>query len=148
LPPLRNARHEKLARELAKGKKNIAAAMRSAGYMHPTNSTRLMNNNEVQARLKELQEQYATRCALTKEALTQKFQLAFERAMETNQVSAAVQAVREIAVMHGLRVERQEVAPAGTFETMTDQDYVAKVVERIQQALAFATERPPSDTEQ
>jgi hypothetical protein len=131
-----------------KVKKNIAAAMRSAGYMHPTNSTRLMNNNEVQARLKELQEQYATRCALTKEALTQKFQLAFERAMETNQISAAVAAAREIAVMHGLRVERQEVAPAGTFETMNDGDYAAKIIERIQAAMVFATTRPPSDPEQ
>ena len=38
---------------------------------------------------------------------------------------------------------------AGGFDAMTDQEFVAKMMESLQQALAFvATARPPSDTEQ
>ena len=47
--------------------------------------------------------EHAERCAVTMEKQTARLLLAFERAMELNQVSAAVQAVREIAVLHGMR---------------------------------------------
>jgi hypothetical protein len=103
---------------------------------------------EVQARLKELQEQHAARCAVSKESLTQKLQLAYDRGMELNQVSAAVAAAREIAVLHGMRVEKQEVGPSGSFEALDDGDYVQKIMQRIQLALSWATARPPSDPEQ
>jgi hypothetical protein len=65
-------------------------------------------------------EQHAKRCEITKARQTAMLQLAYERGMELNQVPAAVAAAREIGIMHGLRVERQEVAPAGTFDALND----------------------------
>jgi hypothetical protein len=145
---LKNPRHEKLARELAKGEKTKAEAMISAGYKSANQASRMLSNVDIQNRLKELQDQYAEKCAVTKESMTAMLRLAYDRGLELNQVPAAVAAAREISIMHGLRVERQEMAPAGTFEAMNDKDYGTKLFERIQAAMVFASAKPASDTEQ
>jgi hypothetical protein len=149
MPRLTNPRHEVVARELAKGK-TAAKAMRCAGYTGVSMASRMLRNVDIQARLDELTRQYAANCGITKESQTAALQLAYEDAMRLGQISAAVQAVKEQSQLHGLRVERQEVAPPGAFEalrTLNDKDYAAKIMERINAAM-FAAVKPPSDTEQ
>jgi phage terminase small subunit len=147
MPALKNIRREKFVNELVKGK-SARAAYISAGYAEAKNSSRLMSNEDVQARLAELQAEYAEKCGVSKESITAQLQLAYDRGMELNQVPAAVAAARELSIIHGLRVERQEMAPAGTFDALSDKDYGTKLFERIQAAMAFAVTRPPSDSEQ
>lgn len=54
MPALKNARREKLAQALAKGM-SATDALAEAGYSDPRNSTRLTKNDEVAARVAELQ---------------------------------------------------------------------------------------------
>lgn len=150
MAPLRNQRHEKLVRELAKGERQVDA-MAYAGYRHRNSATKILARTDVQARLAELMEQYAEKCAVAREELTAKLQLAYLQAMEQNQISAAVQACKELSQLHGLRVEKHEHAPAGTFgvpASLSDAEYAQRILTRIHEAVVFATVKPPSDSEQ
>lgn len=53
MPVLKNARHEKFAQALAKGK-TASEAMVEAGYSDPRNSTRMTKNDEILRRVDEI----------------------------------------------------------------------------------------------
>jgi phage terminase small subunit len=72
--PLKNARHERFAQELAKGKSQ-SEAYKSAGYSADGNSAevnaaRLLRNAKVSARVEELKGKAAERTVVTIENLT------------------------------------------------------------------------------
>jgi phage terminase small subunit len=66
MPVLKNARHEKFAQELAKGK-SATEAMQAAGYSDPRNSTRLTKNDEISARVEEIKGRGALKAEATVE---------------------------------------------------------------------------------
>ena len=72
MPVLENARHERFAQALAKGKSQ-AEAYADAGYKpSEPNASRLTSNDKVQARLSELQERAATRTEITVASITER----------------------------------------------------------------------------
>lgn len=69
MPPLPNARHERFAQELAKGK-SATEAYQLAGYKPDgKNAARLTKNDGVAARVAELQERSAARAEISKAAV-------------------------------------------------------------------------------
>jgi hypothetical protein len=55
---------------------------------------------------------------ITKQSLVKKIEAAYDKAMESGQISAAVAAAKEIAVLLGIRIERSERGGAGEFDWM------------------------------
>jgi len=116
---LRNPRHERFARELAKGS-SAASAYEAAGYRyHRSNAAKLARDQRISARVTELQfetaemEAQATAkataaLAITKEWLIARTEEARALAMADNQTSAAVAAIKELGILSGLRIERRE----------------------------------------
>ena len=110
MPPLSNQRHERFAQELAKGK-SAAEAYRNAGYDGDrTAASRLSTNVNVQSRLAELQERGAERALVTIETITKELDEDRELARKLGMPAAAVTAVMGKAKLHGLLIDRSEVA--------------------------------------
>lgn len=124
MPPLRNARHERFAQELAKGK-SADASYQAAGYReHRGNAARLSAKESVTARLAELQERAAVRTEITVERLTAMLLEDREFAREVGQAGPARAATETLARLHGKMVDRKEVGQPGDFERMTDEELV------------------------
>lgn len=74
--PLKSARHEKFAQELAKGKAQhdafMAAGFKAQGNAARANASRLLTDANVSARVEELKEKAAERCVVTVESITQR----------------------------------------------------------------------------
>ena len=109
---LTNARHELFAQELAKGNTQ-AGAYRLAGYADTNraghkNASRMMTNDDIQARVAALQDVSAVAAGVTIASLTAKLEAAYDLAMAEKSPAAAVSAVLGIAKLHGLLVERSE----------------------------------------
>lgn len=104
MPPLSNARHERFAQELAKGKTQEQAYV-AAGY-NPNKSaaSRLAENVNLCERLAELKERAAIRVELTLADIIQEIEEARMAALcaETVQASAAVSASKAKAELLGL----------------------------------------------
>lgn len=128
MPVLSNQRWERFAQELAKGK-SATEAMHDAGYSDPRNSTRLTKNDEIRARVAELQQRGAARAEVTVETLLAEAEEARQLAISLNNPAAAVAAIREKGVLSGKRIERSERGQPGEFEGMNAdelRDYVAR----------------------
>lgn len=110
--PLKNARHEKFAQELAKGKSQ-EDAYRDAGYIGDrTHASRLATNDNVQARLAELKERAAERTVVTVESLTQRLLKIAEKgegAKDAPLLSVARASIMDAAKLNGLVVDRSKV---------------------------------------
>jgi phage terminase small subunit len=127
MPALRNPRLERFAQLLAGGKTPTVAYV-DAGYKHPNgNSCRLAHREDVVARVDELQAETlereratatvaAERAAVTRQSLIEKAEEIREAAMEAGQFSAATAALREVAGLAGLRIERLERGGPGEFD--------------------------------
>ncbi len=74
MPVLKNARHERFAQEFAKGV-TLGDAYEKAGYRrHAQNPHRLMKNEQVSARVAEIQGRGAERAAATVERIVQEIE--------------------------------------------------------------------------
>ncbi|UXN64423.1 terminase [Phyllobacterium sp. A18/5-2] len=109
MPVLKNPRHEKFAQAVVEGK-SAAEAYADAGFKpQRQNAARLMTNDDVVARVKELQAEGAERTLVSIESLTNELEEARRLAMADEKgASAAVAAVMGKAKLHGLLIEKNE----------------------------------------
>jgi hypothetical protein len=124
--PLKNARHERFAQELAKGKSQVDA-YEAAGYRpHDSAAARLFGNVRVAARLDELKVRAAEKAVITAADIAQQLDEDREFARDLKQAAAAVSAstakqreanrllgspVRNIMLRGGSRRERRSSSP-------------------------------------
>jgi phage terminase small subunit len=107
--PLKNARHEKFAQELAKGKSK-AGAYKLAGFDGDrTAASRLSTNVNVTRRIAELKAKAAERTVVTVADLAQQLDEDREFARELENPSAAVSATMGKAKVLGLLEDRSKV---------------------------------------
>ena len=124
MPVLENARHERFAQALAKGKSQ-AEAYADAGYKpSEPNASRLTSNDKVQARLSELQERAATRTEITVASITERL-LAIatkaEKSREAPMLQAARASLMDAAKLNGLVVDKSSIdARVTTPKTLND----------------------------
>lgn len=108
MPVLGNAKHERFAQELAKGKSQIEAH-ELAGYApNDGNAAKLAARREVQDRVKEITGRAAKRAEVTIEGLIAEAQEILDAAKSDKQHSAAVSALTAKAKLAGLWVEKTE----------------------------------------
>lgn len=135
MPALSNAKHERFAQELAKGKTQ-AEAYAEAGYTGDrTAASRLSTNVNVQTRVAELQSGAAKRTEMTVASLTRRLdhiaQIALKTGVATDPETGAVAtssskhlnvaraAIMDAAKLNGLIVDKAVVAET-TLEEMLD----------------------------
>jgi hypothetical protein len=141
MPILKNARHERFAQELGKGK-TADESYQLAGYKaNRGNATTLKANQSVLARVKELQERVAeklvAKTALTKEWVLEQLQENLARAMQqrrarnddgedvgefTYQGNVANRALELLGKELGMFIDRKEVGKPGDFADMSDNE--------------------------
>jgi hypothetical protein len=129
MPVLRNARREKFAQEIAKGK-TATAAMAAAGYSDPRNSTRLTKNDEIRRRIEELKERGAARAEVSIASVLGELEEARTFAKEKSNPSAMVSATMGKAKILGLIIDRREVGDVGAFDGWTDEELVEEATRR------------------
>lgn len=146
MPILKNPRHERFAQELAMGKSQTDAYL-SAGYdADPETArragSRLMTNEDITARVSELQQNGADKAEVTVLSLLAEAEQARALAIADKQFAAAIAAIREKGVLSGRRVERSERGQPGEFESMNAdelRDSIARDLETLgRQDLAAA----------
>lgn len=112
MPALPNARHERFAQELAKGK-SASEAYVEAGYSaNDGNAIRLKGNEKVQARVSEIQERAATRTEVTVATITERLLRLADKGEslgEASGLSVARAAAMDIAKLNGLVVDKQAI---------------------------------------
>ena len=113
MPALDNARHERFAQELAKGKCQ-SEAYKLAGYTpSEPNASRLTRNDKVQRRVAELQERAAKRTEITVASITKRLLSIAAKGEKTNEapmLSVARASLMDAAKLNGLVIEKQEHA--------------------------------------
>jgi phage terminase small subunit len=131
MPILSNPRHERFAQELAKGK-SATEAMEEAGFKDPRNSTRLTKNDEIRARVAELQERGAARTETTVAGITERLKSIADKAEALGDApgfSVARAAMVDVAKINGLVIERTEnvhVVHDVTDEPLTEEEWAAE----------------------
>lgn len=113
MPALQNPKHERFAQAIAQGKTQTEA-MEAVGYSDPRNSTRLMKNDEIRARIAELQNAGSLRVEVTIASLIQEADEIQRAAMADKQHSAATAALTAKAKLAGLWVDRSETENVNT----------------------------------
>jgi hypothetical protein len=113
---LENEKHELFAQALAKGE-TASKAYCMAGYRQNDGNAATLKK-KVWKRVKEIKgrgvERAALKAALTVASLLEKLEEVYKLAVKVEQCAAATGAVREMGVLSGLRVERQEVSQRRT----------------------------------
>lgn len=131
MPVLKNARHEKFAQELVKGK-SADDAYATAGYKPDRgHASRLASNGNIMARIKELQSVSVERTLVTLDSLTQELEDARSGAMTAKQHAAAVTASMGKAKLHGLLIEKNEHTGKGggpiEIDTLSDTELARRI---------------------
>jgi nitroreductase len=122
MPVLDNPKWELAAQEVAKGKTQLEA-IEAAGYApHDSNAARLIGNDRVKLRIRELQEQAAMSVKITLEGQLAKLQEVLEQSTTLKQCSAAIAAIREQNELAGLRVQKIEHKAVDQFDSMSDEE--------------------------
>lgn len=108
MPVLANARHERFAQELAKGKSQ-ADAYQAAGY-EPSepNASRLTRNDKVQKRVAELQARAVENVLLTREWVLEQLVDNASKAKAAGDFGPSNQALNLLGKELGMFVERTE----------------------------------------
>lgn len=119
MPALENPRHERFAQELAKGK-TADDAYQVAGYTENRgNASRLKANEDIEARVREIQERAAVRAEITVADITARL-LAIaekgERATDAPLLSVARASLMDAAKLNGLVVDKSEAKVALSHE--------------------------------
>lgn len=108
MPALPNARHERFAQELSKGK-TASEAYVLAGYKaNDGNAATLKGNQRILERISELQNAASMRVEVTIASLMQEASEIQAAAMEAKQLSAATAALTVKAKLAGLWVDKNE----------------------------------------
>jgi len=112
MPVLQNARHERFAQEIAKGRTQ-AEAYELAGYKPsattPQAASRLLSNVKVAARVEELQLRGADKAVVTIETISKKLEAAFSMADSTANAAAMTGAAMAQAKLFGLDIDRKQI---------------------------------------
>lgn len=120
MPALKNARHERFAQELAKGKSQ-AEAYAEAGYApSEPNASRLTRNDKVSARVAEIQNRAAVRSEITLQSHLDDLADLRDAAKVAKQFSAAITAEIARGKASGVHVEKSE-------QTVTTRELPASV---------------------
>lgn len=107
--PLKNARHEKFAQELAKGKSQVEAYA-TAGYEpNESHASRLVANGKVADRVSELKGKAAEKVVVTVADIAQQLDEDREFARQLENPSAAVSATMGKAKVLGLLEDKAKV---------------------------------------
>ncbi len=127
MPTLRNPRREKFALALSEGK-SASQAYIDAGYKPcRQNAARMMTNDDIKARVAELQAGAAAKAEVTLETILAELADAAVVAKSKGQAQALVLAAMARAKLAGLLVERVEVGAPGDFDGLTS---TAAIVDR------------------
>jgi nitroreductase len=122
MPVLDNPKWGLAAQEVAKGKTQLEA-IEAAGYApHDSNAARLIGNDRVKSRIRELQEQAAMSISITLEGQIAKLEEVLKESRLLKQCSAAIAAIREQNELAGLRVQRTELKTVDQFDSMSDEE--------------------------
>ncbi len=109
MPVLKNARHEKFAQNLSKGM-SATEAYEKAGYKpNDQNAARLTRNDEVRARIAELQNRAAEKTGYTIVKATAELEEARQLAATEKNPAAMVSASMGKAKVNGLLVDKHLV---------------------------------------
>lgn len=122
MPALANARHERFAQELAKGKSQDEAYELAGFKPDRGNAARLTANDSVRTRLAELQERGAIKAEVTAASLIEEAEDVRAKALKAGQFSAAIAAIREKGVLAGVRIEKRESTHKTDPKAMTDDE--------------------------
>jgi hypothetical protein len=139
VPILRNPRHEKFAQELSKGESAHEAYINAGFRPSRQNASRLRTNEDINARVLELQMAGAKSAEITIGSLLDELEHARQRADSLGQLSASVRAISEKARLAGLVVEKQEVKlVSDEYEPRSAAEVLANVVEKVGEKAARA----------
>jgi hypothetical protein len=108
MPVLKNARHEKFAQGLAKGKTAEKAYVDAGFKANRHNAAALARSQHISTRLKELQTKAAEKAGVTIQSLTDELDAIKKAAAGAGQHSAALGAVMGKAKLHGLLIEKKQ----------------------------------------
>ena len=122
MPVLDNPKWELAAQEVAKGKTQLEA-IETAGYApHDSNASRLIGNDKVKSRIRELQEQAAMSISITLEGQIAKLEDLLQQAKALKQIAAGVSAIDKQNELMGFKIQRVESKRVDAFENMTDDE--------------------------
>lgn len=128
MPALPNARHERFAQELAKGK-SASEAYVEAGYSaNDGNAIRLKGNEKVQARVSEIQERAADRVVVTIDDIARQLDEDRAFARQAGSAAAAVAATMGKAKVLGLIVDKQALDHSSSDGSMSPKPTVIEFV--------------------
>jgi hypothetical protein len=128
--PLKNARHEKYAQELAKGSSQVDAYAAAGFAPNRTCASRLQTNANIRARVEELKSKAAERTIVTVEGITERLlniAKKGEGATDAPLLSVGRAALMDAAKLNGLIIDRSKVG--FDFSDLSDEDCDA--LERI-----------------
>jgi hypothetical protein len=127
MPVLDNPKWELAAQGVAQGKTQLEA-IEAAGYApHDSNASRLIGNDKVKSRIRELQEQAAMSISITLEGQIAKLEEVLKESRILKQCSAAIAAIREQSELAGLKIQRVESKRVDEFANMSDEELEAYV---------------------
>jgi phage terminase small subunit len=107
--PLKNARHERFAQELAKGKSQVDAYATAGFKPNESHASRLVANGKVADRVRELKERAAAKTVVTVADIAQQLDEDRQFARELKQAAAAVSASMGKAKVLGLLEDKSKV---------------------------------------
>ena len=120
MPVLDNPKWELAAQEVAKGKTQVEA-IEAAGYApHDSNAARLIGNDRVKLRIRELQEQAAMSISITLEGQIAKLEDLLNQAKALKQIAAGVSAIDKQNELMGFKIQRVESKRVDAFAEMSD----------------------------
>jgi hypothetical protein len=119
MPALKNQRHEKFVLALFEGKTATAAYAEAGFKPSRQNAARLTTNDDIRARLAELQNGVAKSSAVTLETILADLVDAAAVAKDRGQGQALVSAAMAKAKLLGLDIQRIEVGAPGDFDGLT-----------------------------
>lgn len=124
MPVLDNAKHERFAQEVAKGKTQ-EEAYKEAGYIGDrTAASRLSTNVNVQARIAELLERAAVRTEITVAGITERLLKIAEKGEQTEEaamLAVARASLMDAAKLNGLVVDKLEAKTTNRTALISDQ---------------------------
>jgi phage terminase small subunit len=122
MPKLVNDRQELFCQALAEGKTADEAYV-FAGYKeNRKNASRLKTKEVIRTRIAEIQSRFAAKVEVTVLSLIAEAEEVRVKAIEENQLSAAIAAIKEKGILSGKRVERGELGKPGDFDRLTDDE--------------------------
>lgn len=125
MPVLPNAKHERFAQELAKGKSATEAYVLAGYKANDGNAATLKGNQSISERVTELLERSAIRAEVSVASITERLIRISEKGEAIGEpagLSVARQAAMDAAKLHGLIVEKKETGRPGDFARMDENE--------------------------